>query len=78
LLESVVGGLYPVYPHDGNQVPFDLVQHPERADTQPTVGTADERARRRRIESGAIIIQLLDQYAGSRRLEIVLRFGSPR
>ena len=27
LLESVGGGLYPVYPHDGDQVPFDLVQH---------------------------------------------------
>ena len=24
LLESVGGGLYPVYPHDGDQVPFDL------------------------------------------------------
>jgi hypothetical protein len=47
LLESVVGGLYPVYPHDGDQVPFDLVQHPVRADAQPAVGAADERARRR-------------------------------
>ena len=25
LLESVGGGLYPIYPHDGDQVPFDLV-----------------------------------------------------
>jgi hypothetical protein len=39
------GGLYPVYPHDGDQVPFDLVQHRVRADAQPTVGTAEERAR---------------------------------
>jgi hypothetical protein len=46
LLESVGGGLYPVYPHDGDQVPFDLVQHPVRADAQPAVGAADERARR--------------------------------
>ena len=51
LLESVVGGLYPVYPHDGDQVPFDLIQHSVRANAQPTVGTADERARRRRIVS---------------------------
>jgi hypothetical protein len=51
LLELVGGGLYPVYPHDGDQVPFDLAQHPVRADAQPTVGTADERARRRRIAS---------------------------
>jgi hypothetical protein len=42
LLESVVGGLYPVYPHDGDQVPFDLIQHSVRANAQPTVGTADE------------------------------------
>jgi hypothetical protein len=27
LLDSVGGGLYPIYPHDGDQVPFDLVQH---------------------------------------------------
>ncbi len=45
------GGSYPVYPHDGDQVPFDLVQHPVRADAQPAVGTAEERARRRRIVS---------------------------
>src|ERR1700722_15234157 len=51
LLELVGGGLYPVYPHDGDQVPFDLVQHPVRADAQPAVGAADERARRRRIVS---------------------------
>jgi hypothetical protein len=48
---SVGGGLYPVYPHDGDQVPFDLVQHPIRADAQPAVGAADERAWRRRIVS---------------------------
>jgi len=35
-----------LYPHDGDQVSFDLVQHPVRADAQPAVGTADERARR--------------------------------
>jgi hypothetical protein len=35
LLESVVGSLYPVYPHNGDQVPFDLIQHPVRTDTQP-------------------------------------------
>ena len=51
LLGSVVGSLYPVYPHDGDQVPFDLIQHPVRTDAQPTVGAADERARRRRIVS---------------------------
>ncbi len=51
LLESVGGSLYPVYPHDGDQVPFDLVQHPVRANAQPAVGAADERARRRRIVS---------------------------
>ncbi len=51
LLESVGGSLYPVYPHDGDQVPFDLVQHPVRADAQPTVGATDERARRRWIVS---------------------------
>jgi len=51
LLESVGGSLYPVYPYDGDQVPFDLVQHPVRADAQPTVGAADERARRRWIVS---------------------------
>ena len=51
LLESVGGSLCPVYPHDGDQVPFDLVQHPVRADAQPTVGAADERARRRWIVS---------------------------
>ena len=45
------GGLYPVYPHDGDQVPFDLVQHPVRAGAQPAIGAADERARRRRIVS---------------------------
>ena len=49
LLESVGGGLYPAYPHDGDQVPFDLVQHPVGADAQPAVATPDERARRRRI-----------------------------
>jgi hypothetical protein len=42
VLESVGGGLYPVYPHDGDQVPFDLVQHPVRADAQPAVGAAEE------------------------------------
>jgi hypothetical protein len=36
--------LYPVYTHDGDQVPFDLVQHPVRADAQPAVGVPDERA----------------------------------
>jgi hypothetical protein len=51
LLESVGGTLYPVYPHDGDQVPFDLIQHPVRTDAQPTVGAADERAQRRRIVS---------------------------
>jgi hypothetical protein len=51
LLGLVGGGLYPVYPHDGNQVPFDLLQHPVRADAQPAVATPDERARRRRIVS---------------------------
>jgi len=51
LLGSVVGSLYPVYPHDGDQVPFDLIQHPVRTDAQPTVGAADERAQRRRIVS---------------------------
>jgi hypothetical protein len=44
LPDSVVGSLYPVYPHDGDQVPFDLIQHSVRADAQPTVGTADERS----------------------------------
>ena len=42
----MVGSLYPVYPHDGDQVSFDLVQHPVRTDAQPTVGAADERAGR--------------------------------
>ena len=51
LLEPVGGSLYPVYPHDGDQVPFDLVQQPVRTDAQPTVGAADERARRRWIVS---------------------------
>jgi hypothetical protein len=51
LLESVGGSLYLVYPHDGDQVPFDLIQHPVRTDAQPTVGAADERAQRRRIVS---------------------------
>jgi hypothetical protein len=30
---------------------FDLIQHPVRADAQPTVGTADERSQRSRIVS---------------------------
>ena len=51
LLGSAVGSLYAVYPHDGNQVPFDLIQHPVRTDAQPTVGAAGERVRRRRIVS---------------------------
>ena len=34
LLGSVGGSSYPVYPLDGDQVPFDLVQHPVRADAQ--------------------------------------------
>ena len=51
LLGSAVGSLYPVYPHDGDQVLFDLIQHPVRTDAQPAVGAADERARRRRIVS---------------------------
>jgi hypothetical protein len=38
LLESVAGSLYTVYPHDGDQVPFDLIQHPVRTDAQPAVG----------------------------------------
>jgi hypothetical protein len=33
------------------RVPFDLIQHPVRADAQPAVCAADERARRRRIVS---------------------------
>ena len=51
LLESVAGSLYPVYPHDSDQVLFDLIQHPVRTDAQPTVGAADERAQRHRIVS---------------------------
>src|ERR1700745_2048593 len=47
LLESVGGGLYPVYPDDGDQVPFDLVQDPVRADAQRAVGVAEETARGR-------------------------------
>jgi hypothetical protein len=43
-LTDRAGGLYPVYPRDGDQVPFDLVQHPLRADAQPAVGAAEERA----------------------------------
>jgi hypothetical protein len=35
----------PVYPHDCDQVLFDLLQHSVRADAQPAVGTADERSR---------------------------------
>jgi hypothetical protein len=41
----------PVYPHDGDQVPFDLLQYPVRANAQPAVGAADKRVRRRRIVS---------------------------
>jgi hypothetical protein len=38
-----------IYPHDSDQVLFNLVQHPVRADVQPTIGAADERVRRRWI-----------------------------
>ena len=55
---SKAGSLYAVYPHDGDQVLFDLIQHPVRTDAQPTVGAADERAQRRRILGKASTAQL--------------------
>ena len=39
---SMAGSLYAVYPYDGDQVSFDLMQHPVRTDAQPTVGAADD------------------------------------
>jgi hypothetical protein len=72
----VVGGLYPVYRDDGDQVPFDLVQDPVRADAQPAVGAADERARGAGSSakaSTARLTAIIPAWSAMKRTKVALR-----